>query len=163
SPEQVVTFDPMDQPWRREGNRRAFGVDAPARLDLAAARLVVSIGDDLVEDGSPVEHARGLARMRAAGGRFLYVGPRMSLTAAAADEWLSCEPGSDIFLVLGLAREVLARAGAGGDPHGVAARLAPHDLATAAARTKLAPETIARLARAFAGARPSLCTGPGRA
>jgi len=162
---QVVTFDALDQGWLREGNRRAFGVAAPSRLDLAAARLVLSIGDDLVEDGSAVEHARGLAQLRAGGGRFVYIGPRMSLTAAAADEWLSTEPGAEIFLVLGLAHQVLALAGApaGVDGEALGTRLAPYDLATVAARTKLDPATIVRLAHGLVTARPNLCVGPGRA
>jgi molybdopterin-containing oxidoreductase family iron-sulfur binding subunit len=165
APAQVVTFDAMARGWLLEGNRRAFGVATQPRLDLGAAKLVISIGDDFVEDGSAVEHARGLAELRAAGGRFVYVGPRMSLTAAAADEWLSTEPGAEIFLVLGLARQVLELAGA---PPGLAAgmlegRLAPYDLATVASRTKLDTATIVRLARQLADARPSLCVGPGRA
>ena len=104
---QVVTFDPMERWWVREGSAGAFGTDATPVYDLAAAKLLLSIGDDFVEEGSPVEHARGLADQRAAGGRFVYVGPRLSLTAAAADEWLSVVPGTELALVLGLARAVL--------------------------------------------------------
>ncbi len=87
---------------------------APRRTpvpDLAAAKLLLSIGDDFVEEGSLVEQARALAELRAAGGRFVYVGPRLSLTAAAADEWLSVEPGTELLLVLGLARRVLELVG----------------------------------------------------
>jgi molybdopterin-containing oxidoreductase family iron-sulfur binding subunit len=163
APEQVVTFHAMARDWLREGARRAFGTAVLPTYDLSAARFVLSIGDDVVEDGSPVESARGLAELRAAGGRFIYVGPRMSLTAAAADEWLSTEPGTEIFLVLGLAREVIARTGSpAGLPAGtLEARLAPYDLATVAARTRLAPHTITRLAGQLIDARPSLCVGPG--
>ncbi|MEO8845574.1 MAG: 4Fe-4S dicluster domain-containing protein [Kofleriaceae bacterium] len=165
APAQVVTFDAMDRPWLRDGALRAFGVTTLPRLDLPAAKLLLSIGDDLVEDGSPVESARGLATLRATGGRFVYVGPRMSLTAAAADEWLSTEPGTEIFLVLGLARQVLEHTHeqAGLAAGTLEARLAPYDLATVAARTKLAPAAIARLAKQLVDARPSLCIGPGRA
>lgn len=165
APGQVVTFDAMEQHWLRDGNRRAFGIDTLPSVDLAAAKLLISIGDDFVEDGSVVERARGLAELRAAGGRFVYVGPRMSLTAAAADEWLSTEPGAEIFLVLGLARQLLELSGSKADLAAgtLEARLARYDLATVASRTKLPAATIVRLARALVDARPSLCVGPGRA
>ena len=167
SPSQVVTFDPMDRPWLREGATRAFGAEANPVPNIAAAKLLLSIGDDLVEEGAVVEQARALAELRAAGGRFVYVGPRLSLTAAAADEWLSVEPGSELLLVLGLARRVLELVGPDA-PEGLPvatlrARLAPHDAATVAARTKVGGATLERLARDFVRTRPSLCLGPGRA
>ncbi|HEY6033226.1 MAG TPA: molybdopterin dinucleotide binding domain-containing protein, partial [Kofleriaceae bacterium] len=158
--EQVVTFDPMAMPWIRDAHRSAFGGEAQPRRDFAAASFLLSIGDDFVEDGSPVEAARGLAQLRAANHRFVYVGPRLSLTAAAADEWISTEPGTEIFLVLGLARIVLELKGTGGPLTG---RLAPYDVASVAARTGLAPSAITRLAHALHDAGSALCVGPGRA
>jgi molybdopterin-containing oxidoreductase family iron-sulfur binding subunit len=164
----LVSFDAMDRPWLRQGQRRAFDVEAVPVHDLAAARLVLSLGDDFAEEGSPVEHARQLAAPRAAGGRLVYVGPRLSITAASADEWISVEPGSELTLVLGLLRQVLEQGGAsaGLDPEMAAAlraRLAPYDAAAVAARTGIPAATVAGLARALLAARPSLCLGPGRA
>jgi molybdopterin-containing oxidoreductase family iron-sulfur binding subunit len=167
-PDQIVIFDPMDRPWLREGTRRAFATDATPVPDLAAARFLLSIGDDFVEEGSPVEHARALADLRAAKGRFVYVGPRLSLTAAAADEWLSVEPGTEAILVLGLVRALLDLVGGerGGLAPAVTAalrtRLARYDAAMVAATTGLGAATITRLARSLAAAQPSLCLGPGR-
>jgi len=166
-PTQVVTFDPMDRPWLREGAARTFGVEANPVPDIAAAKLLLSIGDDLVEEGAVVEQARALADSRASGGRFVYVGPRLSLTAAAADEWLSVEPGTEALLVLGLARRVLELVGPDVPTELPAAalrtRLAPYDAATVAARTKIGAEVLEALARDFLRTRPSLCVGPGRA
>ncbi len=165
---QVATFAPMDRPWLREGQKRAFGTEASAVHDLAAAKILLSIGDDLVEEGSPVEYARGLADHRSGGGRFVYVGPRLSLTAASADQWIALEPGAEHAFVLGLAREALQLAGppAGLSP-GLAAslrdRLAPYDAATAAARAGIDAALLRDLAGSLARARPSLCLGPGRA
>ncbi|HEX9050418.1 MAG TPA: 4Fe-4S dicluster domain-containing protein [Anaeromyxobacter sp.] len=165
---QVVTFAPMDRPWLREGQQRAFGSAATPVLDLAAAKLVLSVGDDFVEEGSPVEHARALADQRAAGGRLVYVGPRLSLTAAAADQWISVEPGTETAFVLGLAHRVLELLGpAAAVPASVAealrSRLAAYDPATVAARTRTSGVALSDLAGALARARPSLCVGPGRA
>jgi anaerobic selenocysteine-containing dehydrogenase/Fe-S-cluster-containing dehydrogenase component len=159
---QVVTFDPLARPWVRDGVSRAFGSDASPSYDLGAAKFVLSIGDDFVEEGSPVEHARGLADMKAAGGRFVYVGPRMSLTAASADEWLSLAPGTETTFVLGLARAVLDLGGAGA-PASLRGRLAAYDEASVAAKTGVGAETLRKLAADLAHARPSLCIGPGRA
>ena len=166
---QVVTFDPMDRAWLREGQRRAFGTDAVPTHDLAAARVLLSIGDDFVEEGSPVESARALAEHRAAGGRSIYVGPRLSLTAASADEWLSVEPGTELTFVLGLTRRVLELVGpeaplAPGLRERLRARLAPYDPATVAARTRPSKGTaLEELASALLNAHPSLVVGPGRA
>jgi molybdopterin-containing oxidoreductase family iron-sulfur binding subunit len=166
---QVVTFDAMEPAWIREGARRAFGVDDQPVWDIAQARTLLSIGDDFLEDwGSPVEHARALADMRAAGGRFVYVGPRLSLTAAAADEWISAKPGSEAELVLGLARAALERGGASVDALATPLRkrlgnmLAPYDLDRIAAHTSVPVEQIKRLAGSLLGGRRCLCMGPGR-
>jgi anaerobic selenocysteine-containing dehydrogenase/Fe-S-cluster-containing dehydrogenase component len=163
-PSQVVTFDAMDRPWLREGHARAFGAGLQAVPDLAAAKLVVSIGDDFVEEGSPVEHARALADQRAAGGWFTYVGPRLSLTAAAADLWISVEPGTEGLFVLGLLREVLDRKS---DPsegfRALRRRLEPYDAVTVSARTQTDPDSLRKLAAALTKAQSSLCLGPGRA
>lgn len=164
---QLVTFEPMGRPWLREGRRRAFGTDHVPVLDLAAARVVLSIGDDFVEEGSLVEAARGLADHRAAGGRSVYVGPRLSLTAASADEWLSVETGTELALVLGLCRQVLElRPPADLAPalaEALRERLARFDAAAVAARTGLAADRLTGLAKMLAAARPSLVVGPGRA
>ena len=166
-PSNLVTFDAMDRPWLREGHRRAFNVEAVAVHDLAAARLVLSIGDDFAEEGSPVELARQLADHRAAGGRLIYVGPRLSMTAASADEWIPVEPGSELTLVLGVLRQVLEQGGAPVDLDpalvtGLRARLSPYDAAAVAVRTGAPLATVAALARQLLAARPSLCLGPGR-
>jgi anaerobic selenocysteine-containing dehydrogenase/Fe-S-cluster-containing dehydrogenase component len=165
---QVVTFAPMDRPWLREGRKRAFDSEATPVDDIGAARLLLSIGDDLVEEGSPVEQARALANQRAAGGRFVYVGPRLSLTAASADRWISVEPGTEMAFVLGLARQVLDLAGsqaalAPGLVEPLRGRLSPYDPAAVAARTGVKAEALVELAASLARERPSLCVGPGRA
>ncbi len=164
---QVVSFDPMARGWLREGQRRAFGTTATPSYDFAAARLLLSIGDDFVEEGSPVEAARALGEHRAAGGRSIYLGPRLSLTAASADEWLSVEPGTELTFVLGLARQVLERLGSRvalppAVADGLRSRLAPYDDAAVAARSRLSKGTVAELAAALIAASPSLVVGPGR-
>ncbi|MGO8968481.1 MAG: 4Fe-4S dicluster domain-containing protein [Myxococcaceae bacterium] len=168
APSQVVTFDAMDRPWLREGQTRAFGAGVTALPNLAAARLILSVGDDFVEEGSPVEYARALADQRAAGGRLVYVGPRLSLTAAAADEWIGVEPGTEGLFVLGLLRQTLDRLGtqSGLTPAATEAlrlRLAPYEVASVSKRTGSSPKALEGLATQLIHGRPTLCLGPGRA
>jgi anaerobic selenocysteine-containing dehydrogenase len=50
-----------------------------------------------------------LKALRARGGRFVVVDPRRSRTAKAADRHLPIRPGTDVFLLLGMAYELFAR------------------------------------------------------
>jgi Fe-S-cluster-containing dehydrogenase component/anaerobic selenocysteine-containing dehydrogenase len=161
-----VVFAGTARPWLAAGQRRALGSDALPVPVLTAARLILSIGDDFVEEWTPVESARDLAEQRAAGGRSLYVGPRLSLTAASSDDWIPVEPGSELTLVLGLCREVLRTAPppelAPALRTELAQRLAPFDPATVGARTGLSPDRVSVLARVLTASRPGLVLGPGR-
>ena len=70
---------------------------------LDEADLIVSFGGDFLEAWpSPVyynrlfgEFRQGPRRTQGEHGRFIYVGPRMSMTAAKADVWLPCNPGTE--------------------------------------------------------------------
>ena len=161
-----VVFDFMARPWLREGQRRALGSDAVPVHRFEEARLILSVGDDLVEEGSPVEAARGLAEQRAKGGRSIYVGPRLSLTAASCDEWISVEPGSELALVLALCGQVLQRLPPGVAPSlgsALGKRLARFDPEAVASRTGLKLEQVKALAQVLLDHRPCLVLGPGRA
>lgn len=84
-------------------------------VDIDNASYVVSFGAELLESYvSPVRFARGLAALRQSRpgrrGKFVMVGPRLSLTAANADEWVPARAGEELDLALGIAR-VLIRDG----------------------------------------------------
>ncbi|NOY93422.1 MAG: 4Fe-4S dicluster domain-containing protein [Deltaproteobacteria bacterium] len=172
-PDQQISFDPLEPTWTREAGQRTFAASDRPNYRLGRARMLLSIGADFLEDwGSPVEHARGLADMQAGRRegetRFVYVGPRLSLTAAAADRWLSVRPGSEIHLVLGLARYVLEQGGAGVSSlpgpaaASLARKLAGYTPQGTAERTGLDASDITSLGRQLVRARPSLVLGPGR-
>ena len=95
---------------------------------------------------------------RGAKGRFVFFGPRLSLTGQNADEWVPIVPGSEAALALGMAR-VLVDGGADAGPYGTL--LATYDTAAAAAATGLDVETITTMATRFATEGPSLALGPG--
>lgn len=84
------------------------GATQPAAYDLENTRYLLSFGVDLLEGwGAPAWVMRTFGRWRdpSAGRRtkFVQVEPRLSLTAARADEWVTLRPGSEAALALGIA------------------------------------------------------------
>ena len=85
-----------------EANRAAYGVAWP-RINFADAKLIVSIGADFLEGwGASVPQQLDFADARAKlenAPRFVYVGPRRSLTGLNADQWIPCAPGAELSIV----------------------------------------------------------------
>ena len=104
-----------------EANRRAYGVAWP-RMSFADAKLIVSIGADFLEGwGASVPQQLDFADARAKlenAPRFVYIGPRRSLTGLNADQWIPCAPGAELAIVNFLAGRgtVPARQQSGVDP-----------------------------------------------
>ena len=143
--------------------RIVYGVDAPPRNEIAAARTLLSFGDDFVDHGSSqVEGGRGLARMsavRADGskGRFTYVGPRLSTTGLNADDWVPVRPGTEGILALAMASAIAQ--GSAADPYSELLRR--YESSAAAEITGVEEADIRELAHRFASEGPSLALGPG--
>jgi len=82
-----------------EANRRSYGAAWPA-LSFQDAKLIVSFGADFLDGwGASVPQQLDFADARAkldGAPRFVYIGPRRSLTGLNADEWLACKPGSEL-------------------------------------------------------------------
>jgi len=164
-----LSYELLNPDWLRQANRQSFGQPDLPFYDLAETRYLLSFGADFVESHlSPVQYGNAFGRMRqgrdTVRGHFTYVGGRMSLTGASADRWMPARPGSEGALALGMARLILAEslfdtaalAANGLRPGELLARLRPYDLPRVAELTGLAKETIAEVAREFAGTRPSL-------
>jgi anaerobic selenocysteine-containing dehydrogenase len=89
-----------------------FGIPAIPYFDLGNADLTFSFGANFLETWlSPVAYARGYSAMRQAGrtgkrGTLIQFEPRMSQTAAAADEWIPVIPGTEGLAALGLGRAI---------------------------------------------------------
>jgi molybdopterin-containing oxidoreductase family iron-sulfur binding subunit len=158
-----VQYDALSDAPLREATRIAFGVDALPHYEISGARFLLSFGDDFLESGSsPVAHHRGFARMSAADehgskGRFVFAGPRLSLTGLNADEWIPIRPGSEAALALGMASIIAGESGSAG-PY--ASVLATYDARAAAEAAGISEETVRELAEQFAQG-PSLALGPG--
>jgi anaerobic selenocysteine-containing dehydrogenase len=78
--------------------------------DVDRTQLFVCIGGNPVASGGSIMGAPGfekrVAALRERGGRFVVIDPRRTESAEIADEHLSIRPGTDVFLLLGLLREV---------------------------------------------------------
>lgn len=89
--------------------RLTTGVDSFFALDLEESRYLLVFGAALLDASrSPVRFGRGVGRFRQGRpgirGKLVVVEPRLSLTAANADEWLPARPGTEAAVALGLAR-----------------------------------------------------------
>src|SRR5580704_13803764 len=126
-------------------NRQTYGVAWPG-LDFSASKLIVSFGADFLETwGASVPQQLDWADARAKladAPRFIYVGPRRSLTGLNADEWIPARAGSE----LAIANAILAHLG-----HGTGVTM------TQAAEAAGVPApAIQKLADAIGGTKPSL-------
>ena len=160
---RLVRHEAFDQEPQRAANRQAFGVDQVPAYDFERARYIVSFGADFLETwGASIENARGFARSHGFDGKdsakFVYAGPRMDLTGLNADQWLAAKPGTEAALALAMANVLVAERGG---PAGLASAVAAFTPAMAAQETGVPAETIERIAREFAAARPSLAVAGG--
>jgi molybdopterin-containing oxidoreductase family iron-sulfur binding subunit len=160
-----VVYEPFVHEALRTATRQVFGVASEPVFDLSGADLVIDFGSDFLETGpSPVRHSRELADARSidehadGGARFVYVGPRLSMTGSAADEWIPAKPGTEGILALAIARAAVE---AGGGE--ALTSLAPFDAASAAEKTGVDAETIERLGGAVAKAKAAVALPPGPA
>jgi anaerobic selenocysteine-containing dehydrogenase/Fe-S-cluster-containing dehydrogenase component len=158
-----VTYDAVSEAPLREAARIAYGVNAVPRYEIENATLLLSFGNDFIETGtSPVAHNKGLAAMSAVDaqqnkGRFVYLGPRLSLTGLNADEWVPIGAGSEAAVALGIA-SVVAGPGGGGPYANLLASYSPESAAIAAG---VSEDAIRELAESFASSPRSLAMGPG--
>lgn len=98
-----------DTPWRAAA-RTVYGHDQLPDYRLDEADCIVSFNANFLEAWPSPVHAnwlfgqfrQGPRRKQGEHGRFIYVGPRMSMTAAKADQWLPCNPGTEAAVALGV-------------------------------------------------------------
>ncbi len=88
---------------KTQGNRVLPG------FDFENADFVLSFGSGLIDGwGSPVRMFRALGDMKNRQAKFVQVEPRLSNTAAKADQWLPIIPGTEALLALGLIHVILS-------------------------------------------------------
>jgi len=158
-----IVFEPRDPGDLRAANARLFGAAELPVLDLSRARAVVSFGADFLETWlSPVEQARMFMAARSGPDRprLTWVGSRLPMSGANADDWLRVRPGDELLVACELLRWLV-------DPANGVAQLAPEAAAIRKALPPprmaqgISPEQIARLGRELSVRRPSALLGPG--
>ena len=140
---------------------QVFGQASLPYFDLGNADLTLSFGANFLETYlSPVAYGRGYSAMRRGvkdgkRGYLVQFEPRLSQTAAAADEWIPIIPGSEGLVALGIGRAVAQLEGGS-----LPAAYRNVDLGQVASASGVSQATIKRLAGLFAhAARPLAIPG----
>jgi anaerobic selenocysteine-containing dehydrogenase/Fe-S-cluster-containing dehydrogenase component len=168
-----LVLDPLAHHNIKAANQLTFRRAEVPQYRMDAATLLVNFGAEFLEVWqNPVENNRLYTAMHAYDdatkrkGRFVHVGPHLSLTGSNADKWVKVNPGSEVVLVLAMAREVLARTrgrSVGTDRERLAAYLEPYTLERAATDTGAEAAALHTLAEDFAKADPGLALAGGNA
>ena len=148
-------------------NRISFGTDRLPYYDIKNADLLLSFGADYLGTWiSPVHHSLAYGHMRQgrAGrrGKTVQVEPRMSLSGAAADEWVAARPGTEGLLALGIAH-VLVSDGhySGSDRDQWSDALQAYSPSAVSAETDISEDNIRQLAREFGTSKAALAIAGG--
>lgn len=166
---RLVQYDFAGPGTLQAANQQFFGSRRIPYYDLENASYVLSFGADFLGSWlSPVHHGLGFGRSRrgqsGARGYFVQIEPRMSISGAAADEWLAAQPGTEGLVALSMAQHIVSAGGYHGEDRDQwAATLEPYAADAAAGQTGLSSSTILHLADGFAHTRPSLAIGGGAA
>jgi anaerobic selenocysteine-containing dehydrogenase/Fe-S-cluster-containing dehydrogenase component len=163
SPGQRLSFEVYSHDALRAANNLLFGQRAVPRFAFEKADVLVSFGADFLETWlSPTAAQRGFTEMRREGrGYAVYVGPRLSLSGSNCDLWIDPEPGTEMWVALGLAKEVAKRK-TGNEIAPLRKLLEPYGLDAVATKTGIAAERLERLAVRIAKANAPLALPPGQ-
>ena len=117
----LLVYEPFDYPYLRKGYMTLLGESIIPYVDLSKADLIISIYADFLESWiSNVQFARQFMEAKADFNRAcksIYLGPRLSMTAANCDEFFTLMPGSEIGFVCGVTRGLLQRNRIKSDDH----------------------------------------------
>ncbi|MFP6816463.1 MAG: molybdopterin-dependent oxidoreductase, partial [Pseudomonadales bacterium] len=111
--ERLLHYD-FDHPHTLyAANRSFFGEERLPYYDLKNTRYLLSFGADYLGNWiSPVHHSLGFGHSRQGRadvrGRFVQIEPRMSISGAAADEWIAAIPGTEGILALAMAHRIVS-------------------------------------------------------
>ncbi len=171
----IASYEPFDPQPIRTAMERLTGVARLPFVDFQNADYLLSFNANLFESFlSPVRntYSYGVFRQGRPGlrGRFVHAEPRLSQTAACADEWLPIRPGTEGLLALAIAyvivneqlhdTEFLAQHTSGfAEWTQTLSGFAPE---TVGPQVDIRPETIARIAREFASYRTPVAVGDSR-
>ena len=165
-----IAYEPLGFEALRASNRVAFGRDAIPDYAIGEATYLVSFGADFLEtwlnsEGYTADFARMHAFFQGKQGTFVHVEPRMSLTAANADEWLRTAPGTEGALALAMLKVIVDEGlqASGADLATLRAAVRAADVEAAATASGVPAAAIKKVARDLAKAKAGLVLGGGMA
>ena len=142
------------------------GTMGPVGLDLENSDFVLSFGSGFLEGwGSPVRVFHANAQWRDRHAKVVQIEPRLSNSAAKADQWVPINPGTEGVLAMGIASEIVKNSlysryfvsqytqGFEAWQQALSARYNPAKVAEV---TGVEPALISELAKGFAGAQKPL-------
>ena len=146
-------------------SQHMFGAEAVPLFDIANADVVFSFGANFLETWlSPLHYARAYSQMRHGPldkrGYLVQLEPRLSSTAASADEWVPVQPGTEGLVALALGK-IIVEEGLAEAPN--AAVFEPVSVGAVAQASGVSAENLERLARLFASVSRPLALGGGAA
>ncbi|MCY2928964.1 MAG: 4Fe-4S dicluster domain-containing protein [Planctomycetota bacterium] len=158
---RMILYEPFNYESLRQANKKVFLLPHVPRHDLAGCTMILSLGADFLETWiDPVRFTQEFAQMHSPGkdgpGRMVYVGPRLSMTAANADDFIQVRPGEEALIGLAMADTIVRRGWCKSQTP------APPDTFEAtkvAARVGVSAERIVALAEAFAKAPGAVALG----
>ncbi|HEY3397540.1 MAG TPA: molybdopterin dinucleotide binding domain-containing protein [Armatimonadota bacterium] len=161
--DRYLIYEPLNYEGLRGGLQAVEGRPYVPVYRLEQADFVLSLGADFLDTWvSPVHHTQRFVEHRHGANvpGFVYAGPRLSLTAAAADARLLVAPGQERLVALALL-QVLAAAGPlpGWPAWLTARRLSAFTPEAVAPVLGVTPGWLRDLARRWAGARAPVALG----
>jgi anaerobic selenocysteine-containing dehydrogenase/Fe-S-cluster-containing dehydrogenase component len=165
-----LMYEPLHYEPLRQANKEVFGSSSIPSYRIDRADFLVSFGADFLETWvSNVQFARQFSEFRevrqGARNSFVYVGPRLSLTGASADEWIPVSPDGQSVFALGLLRGILERRRDPGWAPSITAdvrnRVSGFSQDVVSQKTGVSKETIDRIIRRFATAQRPLVLAEG--
>jgi anaerobic selenocysteine-containing dehydrogenase len=171
----LISYDPFDPAPLRKAMELTTGVARLPAVDFANANYLLSFNANLFETFlSPVHNIFSYGQFRqgrpGVRGKFVQAEPRLSQTAACADEWLPIRPGTEGLLALAIAHVIISEklydaefvtqnTGGFGEWSAAVGNYAPDKVAD---QVDVPAASIQRVAREFAQRRPSVAVGDSR-
>ncbi len=160
-----INYEPFGYEGVKKASDTVFNVEKIPNYKFSEARYIISFGSDFLETWmSPVKHARELGQTRELENNrmvpFLHVGPRLSMTATNADEFIKVKPGQEYLLALGMVHTIvhehLTRGIARAQINHIRAVVEDYFPREIENRTGISFEKVEKLARTFAAANPGV-------
>ena len=165
-----IAYEPLGYESIRAANRVAFGRDVIPDYAIGDATYLVSFGADFLEtwlncEGYTADFSRMHAFHQGKQGTFVHVEPRLSLTAANADQWLRNAPGTEGLLALAMLKVIVDEGlhAPGTDVATLRAAVRSATVEGASTASGVPAETITQVARDLARAKAGLVLGGGMA